>query len=85
MSDRRYIPAELTGTTVEELRYQFTQELVKISQAFNLIADGGHDVLHEEPAKPEEGMIVVADGTDWNPGFGAGQYTYIGGTWVAAF
>lgn len=40
--------------------------------------------LHVEPAKPREGMIVIADGTDWDPGDGPGQYTYINGVWVKA-
>lgn len=38
--------------------------------------------VHAEPAKPREGMIVEADGTDWDPGDGAGQYSFRGGVWV---
>lgn len=34
------------------------------------------------PAKPRAGMIVLADGTNWNPGSGAGFYGYYGGSWV---
>lgn len=30
--------------------------------------------LHAEPAKMRAGMIVLADGTDWDPGSGAGLY-----------
>jgi hypothetical protein len=37
--------------------------------------------LHVEPAKPRTGMIVLADGTDWDPGSGAGFYGYRGGAW----
>lgn len=38
--------------------------------------------LHEEPRKPRVGQIVLADGTDWNPGgTGAGVYAYYGGAW----
>lgn len=39
------------------------------------------DVLFEEPERLEEGMTVRADGTLWNPGGGAGMYTYYGGAW----
>jgi len=39
-------------------------------------------VLHKEPARPREGMFVLADGTDWNPGAGAGRYLFLGGAWV---
>jgi hypothetical protein len=37
--------------------------------------------LHEAPNKLKTGMTVLADGTDWNPGSGAGVYTYYGGAW----
>lgn len=37
--------------------------------------------LHREPPKPREGMIVFADGTDWDPGSGKGFYGYHGGSW----
>jgi hypothetical protein len=33
------------------------------------------------PSKPREGMIVRADGTNWNPGTGKGLYTYKNGAW----
>lgn len=38
--------------------------------------------LNAEPAKPAAGMIVLADGTNWNPGSGAGFYGYYGGAWT---
>ncbi len=38
--------------------------------------------LNEEPDKPETGMLVLADGTDWNPGSGSGIYYYTGATWT---
>lgn len=39
-------------------------------------------VLHKSPAKVIAGMMVEADGTDWNPGSGAGTYVYRAGAWV---
>jgi hypothetical protein len=42
-------------------------------------------ILNAAPAKPREGMIAHADGTNWNPGDGAGPYSYIGGAWTALF
>lgn len=35
-----------------------------------------------EPTKPEEGMLRYADGTNWDPGSGAGLYRYTSGVWV---
>ena len=40
------------------------------------------DEMHVAPQRPRNGMIVLADGTDWNPGAGAGFYGYRGGAWV---
>lgn len=34
------------------------------------------------PPNPREGMIVFADGTNWNPGAGKGTYVFKGGAWV---
>lgn len=39
------------------------------------------DELHEEPERPESGMIVFADGSDWDPGSGQGIYCYYGSAW----
>ena len=37
--------------------------------------------LNMAPTKPRTGMIALADGTNWNPGSGAGVYAYYGGAW----
>ncbi len=37
--------------------------------------------LYAAPAKPYDGLTVYADGTTWNPGAGAGIYTYYGAAW----
>jgi hypothetical protein len=38
-------------------------------------------VWHSAPARLYEGLTVVADGVDWNPGAGSGPYIYIGSAW----
>lgn len=35
-----------------------------------------------EPEKPREGSLAYADGTNWNPGAGAGLYEYRAGAWA---
>ena len=45
--------------------------------------DSLHKIWHVAPGKPREGMLVYADGTDWNPGSGAGYYVYYAGAWHA--
>lgn len=58
------------------------QELQNISRAIN---EGNEFVLLEmryaAPAKPRDGMVVLADGTTWNPGSGGGFYGYRAGSW----
>lgn len=39
-------------------------------------------VLGAEPAKYANGDIVYADGSNWDPGSGAGFYGREGGAWV---
>lgn len=63
-------------------RYLF-EELNRISNALEFVRyDVVLDELNVAPAKPREGLTVLADGTNWNPGSGAGVYTYYGGVWV---
>lgn len=38
--------------------------------------------LYAEPSRSFDGMLVLADGTDWNPGSGAGLYARRAGAWV---
>ena len=62
-------PADLPGFFMVEL-----QSIARATQ-------WRMDVLHKEPDKLQEGLTVLADGTDWNPGSGAGVYTYYGAAW----
>lgn len=59
------------------------QELLRISAEFTFLEDGrAFPILHNPPLKERDGMLVNADGTDWNPGSGAGYYERVGGVWV---
>jgi hypothetical protein len=57
-------------------------ELQKIKAAIDALAAGHLDVTHVEPAKPRQGDIRYFDGTDYNPGSGAGIYYYNGAAWT---
>ncbi len=50
-------------------------ELAAIEQASNR-ADPQAELsyLHAEPARLRAGMLVLADGSDWDPGSGEGMY-----------
>lgn len=66
----------------ENLAEYVERELSRISTAFIMLSAGYNEVLYVAPAKPENGMIVIADGTSWNPGAGAGAYERKAGAWV---
>lgn len=58
------------------------QELRKLQEAWDSPVDGVvFRTLYAEPAKLVDGLTVKADGTTWNPGTGAGIYTYYAGAW----
>lgn len=69
------------GMTVEALASYVQQELQAIEREFNETSVLELRPINAEPKKPREGMIVFADGTDWNPGAGKGTYTYSNGAW----
>lgn len=71
-----------TFATPEEAA-RWVWEQLKIIQT---ICNDGADMLvlkelHEEPRKLFTGLVVLADGTDWDPGSGAGVYSYYGAAW----
>jgi hypothetical protein len=77
-------PGEVSAThsDLNQIVHFFANELQAVSRAFQ-----ESDVLelrttHKAPVRPKNGMIVEADGTDWNPGSGAGLYVRRLNTWV---
>ncbi len=78
----RYEPESPT-TSLEgpALAAYLAQELRRIAESFF----GVEEILlverNVEPAKPRNGQIVLADGTNWDPGSGAGLYGRYGGAW----
>lgn len=60
-----------------------------LSQELNRVARAKNEAdeflaltpLAVEPVKRFDGMIVMADGTNWNPGAGVGYYGYHSNTW----
>lgn len=78
-----YTPTRVPNlTTVDELRKFVEEEFQLLSRSFQNTKNLQIEVLHTEPAKPREGMIVYADGSDWNPGSGDGFYGREAGAWV---
>jgi hypothetical protein len=76
-----YKPAQATPSDQPSLiRYLF-RELTRIGQAFDTITPNA-PTLNVAPVRPQEGDMVIADGTNWNPGSGNGLYIYLNSTWT---
>lgn len=76
------LPAEELSDFSDMMKF-FHQELEKVGQAFENVQNGEFlPELHVAPAKPRNGKVAYADGTNWNPGSGKGIYFYNGTAWV---
>lgn len=75
-----YAPTEPPNDP-QQLRYYIKDELLKVGAVLQLLAAGHVEMTYAAPAKPRTGDIRLADGTQWNPGAGAGVYAYYGGVW----
>jgi hypothetical protein len=68
--------------TTQELMQYLDTELQQIAGELALIAAGNVvEPRNVAPGKPRNGMFAIADGTNWNPGSGAGAYCYYGAAW----
>jgi len=61
--------------------WYFQSEFLKLEVITDLIIRGSIESLHVEPVKVRDGLIVIADGVDWDPGSGVGIYYYYNGGW----
>lgn len=67
-----------TGADYKQWLYD---ELQRVASEYALPQYFIFEELHAPPSKLIHGMVVFADGTDWNPGSGAGMYLYRAGAW----
>lgn len=76
-----YKPAQATPKDLPNLvRYVF-RELTRIGQEFSTL-NNPVPTLNTAPERPREGLMVIADGANWNPGSGNGLYVYMNNAWV---
>lgn len=77
-----YAPEQLPSDSVLALSLALQRELQRISAELELgVATRIDRFLPAAPTKLRDGMIVGADGTNWNPGSGKGAYIYYGAAW----
>jgi len=70
------VPEEYSAAMLEEELRRIQEVLTQMQAVFV-----EHVPQSAAPAHPQEGWVVNADGDNWNPGFGAGMYTYLNGRW----
>ncbi len=68
--------------SLEELTAYVEEELNKIADEFTKIDNLTLVKQYAEPEKLFDGLVVLADGTSWDPGSGAGYYGYNDGSWT---
>jgi len=78
----RYVPGRVPTQQAELIRF-LQSELERLNDA--LESPFTHqllEVLNTEPARKRDGMVAMADGTNWAPdGLGKGVFVYYDGAW----
>ena len=64
------------GGNVAALTQWIDREFQKITEAMEQFVENPIPERTVEPTKKPNGLIVLADGTDWDPGSGRGLYWY---------
>ena len=78
----RYVPEYLSGEVDQKTLLEYViREHQRISIALEFALARNVEFLNAAPAKPREGLVCGADGTNWNPGSGKGVYAYYTGAW----
>ena len=79
-----YVPRpKIDVPDVSALQDYLEMELISISRSLLDFREVDLRPSARIPVKPKTGMIVYADGTNWNPGSGAGVYVYVAGVWTS--
>lgn len=68
-----YAPLFLAPQTLEEMSIWVNEELSRIAAELKLVE---LVEVNAAPTQPFNGLRVIADGTNWNPGSGRGVYWY---------
>lgn len=79
MAANRYVPLPVPQAEKGLLPW-LRREMARLAAVLNgpMVVD----TWNVAPDKPPEGMLAIADGTNWNPGSGYGLYIYKSGTWT---
>jgi len=84
MSDLLILPSiepSISNLDPETATRELRVRMVELAVAVLEIQHSFFTTTHVAPARPRDGMIRRADGTDWDPGDGEGLYQRLSGTW----
>lgn len=82
MADQVFTGSPLVpGAGVEEQVRQLMREVEGLRHEVRELQASVGTVTYVAPERPRQGMLRFADGTHWDPGFGAGYYAYVDGGW----
>lgn len=83
-----YVPKKAPPLTMDAGSFQnfanwVEQELGAVSREMGETTVLELRVSYREPERPRSGMLVCADGAEWDPvGAGGGLHVYFNGAWV---
>ena len=78
-----YVPTQCPAVNdIDGLRKWVQDEFFRIAQATVPVDSVVFKVTNVVPTAVQDGQVVFADGTNWNPGGGRGLYQRTGSAWV---
>jgi len=78
-----YEPTSIPSDAPPGIRSWLSQQFRRVADSLRAPEVNGlrFSILTAPPATFQNGDLVFADGTNWNPGGGAGLYQRVGGAW----
>lgn len=77
-----YTPRMLAAQSLQELQTIIEEEFRAIARELNETTAIDLRPINAEPTRPRDGMIIYADGTNFDPGSGEGLYAREAGAWI---
>jgi hypothetical protein len=76
-----FAPRPVPGTIDKTAQAYLADEFRRVRDALDVVEQINFKERNAEPSKLFDGIVLYADGTNWNPGQGEGIYARVGGAW----